>query len=78
MTKIRCKFACTDKRPSYEGATDNFTFKFEARYHPETPEDERFAKWTPSGKMEVTISNPAALAAIEVGKAYYLDLIPVE
>jgi len=78
MTKIRCKFVCTDKA-ALEGSLDGtHKVKFEARYHPETPEDQRFTKATPWGSLDVSISNPTALAALEVGKAYYLDLSPAD
>lgn len=38
-----------------------------------TPENERFTKATPSGKLEMTIDNPSALDFFEKGKSYYAD-----
>lgn len=76
--KIRCKFVCLAKEPAWQGATDHFKVTFGARYDTSIPEDARFQQYTPSGNLEATISNPAALAAIEVGKSYYVDITPAD
>ena len=47
-------------------------------YDPNDPEDTRFSAATPSGKMEIMISNPALLGMFKPGQFYYLDLTPVE
>jgi hypothetical protein len=54
------------------------TVKFEARYDPSIPEDQRFMKATPSGHAELTIDNPTAIAQLELGKDYYVDFTAVE
>lgn len=41
-------------------------------------EDNTYAKFTPSGVVELTISNPALLGKIEPGKKFYLDFTPAE
>lgn len=41
-----------------------------------TPEDNQFAKATPSGQLEITIDNPAAQGYLIPGKSYYLDFTP--
>lgn len=38
-----------------------------------TPENERYNTATPSGTLSITITNPAVVDFLEVGKAYYLD-----
>jgi len=40
------------------------------------PEDEQFAEVTPSGSLEMVVTNEAALAQLEVGKLYYIDIYP--
>jgi hypothetical protein len=40
--------------------------------------NESWSKWTPSGELKMTITNPAAIAAFEPGKAYYLDFTPAD
>jgi len=38
-----------------------------------SPENNQFAQATPSGSLEMYISNPAALDFLEPNKDYYLD-----
>lgn len=42
------------------------------------PGNESWSKWTPSGELKITVTNPAAAAELEVGGTYYLDFIRVE
>ncbi len=37
-----------------------------------------WAKYTPSGKLEMTVTNPKAIEAFNIGKEYYLDFSPAE
>lgn len=39
-------------------------------------ENKEWSKWTPSGKLEMVITNPEA--KFEIGKEYYLDFTEVE
>lgn len=41
-------------------------------------EDNSFAKWTPSGVLEMSITNPALIGQFKPGDAYYLDFTKVE
>lgn len=70
---VRAKFMLTKIGINY-GASRNV--EFTPQYDPNLPEDQRFCKATPSGKFEMLIDNPAALAQLELGKQYYLDLSP--
>ncbi|NQE62938.1 hypothetical protein [Caulobacter sp. RHG1] len=36
-----------------------------------------WSKWTPNGKLEMTVTNPAAIERFDLGKSYYLDFTPV-
>jgi len=47
-------------------------------YEDGSGENASWSKYTPNGKMEMTVTNPAAIAAFEMGKAYYLDFTPAE
>lgn len=38
-----------------------------------TPEDNVFAKATPSGELKIQITNPAVIGILKPGKKYYLD-----
>lgn len=44
--------------------------------HSGSPEDNQFAAATPSGSLEMYISNPAAMDFLEPNKSYYLDFSP--
>lgn len=50
---------------------------FNCDYDTATEEDRRFSKATPTGLAEYVIDNPAAVAQLVVGAAYYFDMIPV-
>ncbi len=74
----RAKFQCnteTTKRWGKDPATSR-VYDFTAVYDAESPEDQRFAKATPSGSLSITVDNPAV--TFEPGKAYYLDITPVD
>jgi hypothetical protein len=76
MITTRAKFQCqTETRNAYgqEGAR---TYKFQAAYDPDVPEDQRYSKYTPSGWLEITVDNPNV--EFKLGAYYYLDFTPVE
>ncbi len=39
-------------------------------------EDNSFAKWTPTGNLEMSITNPALIGQFKVGEKYYLNFTP--
>lgn len=41
-------------------------------------EDNTYAKFSPSGKLELTVANPALLGKYAVGDTFYLDFKPIE
>lgn len=53
------------------------TVKFSTVYDPSLPEDQRFCKATPTGRMEMQVDNPAALEQLKLGESYYVDFTPV-
>lgn len=53
-------------------------YVFSAIQDKSTPENEQFTKYTPSGKLEIQVDNPAVHDAFQVGKFYYLDFTPAE
>jgi hypothetical protein len=54
------------------------TFNFGAVYDNTTEENKRFAKYTPSGTLSMTVDNPPAQEFFELGKSYYLDFSKAE
>ncbi len=43
-----------------------------------SPENEKFFKWTPYGKIEMGTINPDAISQFVPGKEFYLDFTPAE
>lgn len=41
-------------------------------------EDNTFAKWSPSGNLSLTITNPALWGQFKPGQKFYLDFSPAE
>ena len=37
-----------------------------------------WSKYTPNGKLEMTVTNPAAIEQFEIGKAYFLTFDPAD
>jgi hypothetical protein len=38
-----------------------------------TSEDNSFSRWTPSGELKMTVSNPELFGQMKPGEKYYLD-----
>lgn len=58
---------------------ENGNAKFECQYDSaNSPEDNSFSKYTPSGEARLSITNEAVLEGLEVGKKYYFDISPCE
>ena len=76
---LRAKFSVggIDSYPS--GTPDKVieTVRLNAVYSAD-PESQNYSwsKWTPSGVVQMTITNPDAQGKFEVGKEYYLDITP--
>lgn len=73
---IRAKFKCISETRYAYGQEGAKTVRFQAMYDPDLPEDQRFAKATPSGTLEMLVDNPSA--QFEPGQDYYLDFTPVD
>jgi hypothetical protein len=79
MSRIRCKFKIQQLRPTgnKEGDKELFALNLVAEYDQAIPEDQAFQKWTPTGHMEVYISNPDAVRALQSAQYCYVDLTPI-
>lgn len=73
---IRAKFRVSSIT-TYAGFTGK-QIKLNAVYDDGIPENARFAKYTPSGQIEITIDNPPASDQFVNGQEFYVDFIPVE
>ena len=72
---VRAKFQLTSiTNYSYGGKR----LHFDVVYDTSTEENRRFTKATPSGSMEMTIDNEAAIEQFQIGKFYYADFSPAD
>lgn len=74
MSKVRAKFMCVDidDQSDYQQKVVKFMPVIEG-----SEENKSFAKYTPSGNLELCISyETEASNAFEQSKEYYLDITP--
>lgn len=78
MTTVRAKFRCNsvEQFTPVDVGEGMRVFRFTAVYDDGIPENQRFAQYSPSGELRVSVDNSAVEFA--VGKFYYLDFTPVE
>lgn len=71
VQKVRCKFSCekVERYASQENITLNAVTDGNA-------EDNSYSKYTPSGKLELSVTNEAVFGFFQPGKKYYLDVTP--
>lgn len=71
---VRAKFKCSHfiQHAGYNGTQGSREYHFDAVGADEVPENQRFHKATPSGKLSMYVDNHAV--SFEPGKSYYLDL----
>lgn len=79
----RAKFRCTRRAECTDGGhAKNVTtvlVTMQAVYgEGEGDPNREWSKWTPTGQLEMSITNPDAFMQFEIGKSYYLDITPAE
>lgn len=74
VDKTICKFRCSHVKDF--GTAEEV--RLDAQYDQTLDEDRRFAQASPSGHLEVVISNPAVRGFFQPGKTYYLEATPAE
>jgi len=79
---VRAKFRCVEKVVRHSqsafgsgGVADSEEVKLSAVMG---EENKPWSKWTPSGEIRMSITNPEAVAQFEVGKDYFVDFTPCE
>jgi hypothetical protein len=74
---IRAKFAVTAiTRFAYD--PQGCEIEMKPRYDDSIPGDRRFEEVTPTGKLTMTIRNPAVLGELDMGRESYLDFTPTD
>lgn len=74
---IRAKFR-VEKVTQHAWNTAARTITLSPQYDQTIAEDRRFCDATPSGTFEMLVNNPAAIAQLQLGQQFYIDLTPVE
>jgi hypothetical protein len=73
--KTRCKFR-VESVTKFAGNWEQV--KLTASYDKASPEDVSFSAATPTGDLNITVTNPAVIGTFTPGASYYLDLVPAE
>lgn len=77
MAATRAKFLCrSEARVSFGNGDPQREYEFTAVYDDGIPEHERYAKYTPTGSMKLTVTNDAV--SFKPGAYYYLDITPAD
>lgn len=74
---VRAKLRCTVEniRRYQHASLGQREYEFVAVYDDSVPEDQRYAKATPTANLKITVDNPAV--RFVPGDSYYLDFTPV-
>jgi hypothetical protein len=77
--KVRAKFYVQEIKHVHSPSPDTVcaVVKLAAVYG-DGKGNETWSKYTPQGSLEMTITNPAAIEAFELGKSYFLDITPAD
>lgn len=79
---VRAKFVVTSVKQHYynngrEAVKTSAEITLSPQYDTDIPEDQRFAKATPSGELRMLIDNPSAVDYLTPGEAFYIDITKV-
>ncbi|CAL4868227.1 hypothetical protein MMA231_02502 [Asticcacaulis sp. MM231] len=79
MPKMRAKLQL-NSITKYTGSEQlNFNAVAASRYPEDgSDEDNTYAKFSPSAKVEIMVANPELIGKFTVGEKYYVDFTPAE
>lgn len=82
MIKMRAKMRVSGIQPSSDGSVETLHLhavcKSDGYPQDGSDEDNTYAKFTPYGRLELQIANPAMVGKFSVGETFYVDFIPVQ
>jgi hypothetical protein len=74
---VRAKFKCWSIQHTYSHSPDASAAQVTLTpVYGDSEENKTWSQHTPSGKIEMLITNPSAIASFELGKDYYVDFTP--
>lgn len=77
MVRAKFKVTCVTSKELAPNYPPQKSITLEPVYDSKIAEDVSFSKATPSGRIEMQIDNPDAIAAMPVGTTFYVDFTPV-
>ena len=76
---MRAKMKVMAVTPAYDGAEILKMFPVCGKFDQDgISEDNTYAKFTPSGNLELVVNNPSLKGKIKEGQTYYIDFTLVE
>ena len=81
MKKVRAKFWITGiqhQSPKGSEHAQVATVTMQPVYAGIDGENADWSKYTPSGKIEMCVTNPDAIEAFELGASYFVDFTPAD
>jgi hypothetical protein len=72
MIVTRAKFKLTSRKQFADFTAETLTFSV-SYDKANCPEDLHFAKFTPTGSIEMYVDNPVVLEKLKLGQTYYVD-----
>jgi hypothetical protein len=75
---VRAKFRVTKIAKTVSGSAEAVEITLTPEYDKSIPEDQNYAKYTPSGTIQLYVDNPAASDQLALGKFFYVDFNEVE
>ena len=78
--EVRAKFKCWAVTHGNDPNPNSFCARvqFMAAYDDGNEDNKSWSKYTPSGSLDMYVTNPAAIEAFEPGKYYYLAITPAD
>ena len=73
---VRGKFRVT-KHVKHAQDNSHVEIELDARYS-QTAEDNTYSNATPTGRITMTVTVPAVVEALPIGKSFYVDFSPAD
>lgn len=76
IIEVRDTQSMTTKQP---GFVETKSVRLQPVYGGDEDEaNKQWSKWTPSGELALTITNPAVFPDLVIGRTFFVDFTPVE
>lgn len=76
--QVKAKFFVSSVQHVHTGGVDSCANITLQPVYGDSDENKTWSQYTPSGKLEMTVTNPKAIEQFELGKPYYLTFTPAD